>query len=542
MIPACFMPLPKVDIRPRRSMAFFAVLAILMVIASYLFVLALAAACVYLPYLALSLSESPGFYVLALFLFGIAIAGAMLWSLVPRPDQFVAPGMLLDRSAQPRLYAELDDIAASLNERLPGEVYLIPDANAFVADRGGVMGFGSRRVMGLGIPLFSALTVSQFRAVLAHEFGHYYGGDTSLGPWVHRTKTAMVRIFENVGSLGQLARIAVLGVMYLVVASVLKAYFKLFLRAINMVSRRQEHRADELACLVAGREPLIEGLRSIHGAAMAWPTYWQNEVAPVLGSGTLPALGDGFARFMSAPEIANALNKSLEKNLQEAKTSPYDTHPPLRDRISATERLPTLSAEQDTRPAATLLDHLQALELHFIEDRIPDIKPGTLKYVSWDEIALRVTIPGWQKAVAAHAADLKGVTAALLPSQMSKFPEIGSRIPDPKGMLLAPNQRTQRAGMLFASALALALLDSRWELHLQPGVFRLRRDTDEWNPFLAVQELMAGKLSRDAWVNKCQALGISELKLSREERSAAAQPSDSSAQRALFDADTGPAA
>jgi Zn-dependent protease with chaperone function len=265
------MTFTKIDIRPRRSMALFAVLAVLMVIASYLFVLVLAAACVYLPYLVFSISDSPGFQTLALFLFGIVIAATMLWSLVPRRDKFEAPGMLLNRSTQPRLYAEIDDIAASLNERLPGEVYLIPNPNAFVADRGGVMGFGSRRVMGLGLPLFSVLTVSQFRAVLAHEFAHYYGGDTSLGPWVYRTKMAIVRIFENIGSLGELARIAILGVMYFVVASVLKAYFKLFLRAINLVSRRQEYRADELACLVAGREPLTDGLlhsRGRHGLAV----------------------------------------------------------------------------------------------------------------------------------------------------------------------------------------------------------------------------------------------------------------------------------
>ncbi len=185
-------------------MTLFAVLAILMVIASYLFVLILAAACVYLPYLALD-SGTPGFQMIALFLFGIVIAVTMLWSLVPRRDKFVAPGMPIFRLDQGRLFAELDDIAASLNERLPGDVYLIPDANAFVADRGGVMGFGSRRVMGLGLPLFAVLTVSQFRAVLAHEFAHYYGGDTSLGPWVYRTKMAIVRIFQNVGSLGQLA-------------------------------------------------------------------------------------------------------------------------------------------------------------------------------------------------------------------------------------------------------------------------------------------------------------------------------------------------
>jgi Zn-dependent protease with chaperone function len=534
MIPPRFMPLTNVDIRPRRSMTFFAVLAIVMVIASYLFVLILAAACVYLPYLLVSLG-SPGFQTLILFLFGIVVAATLLWSLVPRRDKFVAPGMPLFRQDQPRLFAELDDIAASLNERLPGDVYLIPDANAFVADRDGFLGFGSRCIMGLGLPLFSVLTVSQFRAVLAHEFAHYYGGDTSLGPWVYRTKTAIVRIFQNVGSLRQFTRVAIIRAMYLAIAAVLNAYSKLFLRAINLVSRRQEYRADELACLVAGRQPLIDGLRTIHGAAMAWPFYWQSEVAPVLGDGTLPALGDGFARFMTAPHISDTVNKNLQKNLQEAKTNRYDTHPALRDRISATETLPAFAALEDTRRATTLLDHWQDIELKFVENRIPDIKPGTLKYVSWDEVALRVKVPSWQKAVATHAAILKGVTAESIPDQIPKLPEIGSTIPDPKGILLTREQRTQRAGQLFAAALVVALIENGWEVTVQPGIFKLRRGADELNPFAAVVELMAGKRSREDWVRQCKTLGISQLPLSAAERIASTGPSD--IQPTLFDSE-----
>jgi heat shock protein HtpX len=500
-------------------MAFFAVLAIFMVMASYIFVLLVAAACVCMPYLVLQ-SGTPGFQIIALFFFGIIVAATMLWSLVPRRDKFVVPGMPLFRQDQRRLFAELDDLAASLNERLPSEVYLIPEANAFVADRGGVMGFGSHRIMGLGLPLFSVLTISQFRAVLAHEFAHYYGGDTSLGPWVYRTKLAIIRIFQNVGSLGKLARIAILGIMYHVVATILRAYFTLFLRAINLVSRRQEYRADELACLVVGCQPLIDGLRAIHGAAMVWPLYWQSEVAPLLGESVLPAIGDGFTRFMAVPHISEAVRKNIEKNLQEAKTNPYDTHPPLRDRISAIEKLPALSTPEDTQPATTLLDHLQDLELHFIENRIPGIKPGTLKYVSWDDVAIRVSIPAWQKAIAAQPDVLKGVTAESIPDQVSKFPEIGSRIPDPKGMLLTPDQRAQRAGQLFAAALTLALIENRWELKVQPGIFQLRRGTDDLNPFAAVAELRAGKLSREDWVRQCKTLGISQLALSAAERNA----------------------
>jgi heat shock protein HtpX len=147
--------------------------------------------------------HAAGFQTLALFLFGVLIAAAMLWSLVPRRDLFEPPGMLLDRSSQPRLFAEIDNIAAALNEALPASVYLIGEANAFVSDRGGVLGFGSQRIMGLGLPLFSVLSVSQFRAILAHEFAHYYGGDTSLGPWVYRTQR-----WPSSASLKTLARLA----------------------------------------------------------------------------------------------------------------------------------------------------------------------------------------------------------------------------------------------------------------------------------------------------------------------------------------------
>jgi len=76
---------------------------------------------------------------------------------------------------------------------MPREVYLIPSSNAWVASRGGIMGIGSRRVMAVGIPLLQTLTISPFSAVLAHEFGHYRGGDVKLGPWIYKTRLAILR-------------------------------------------------------------------------------------------------------------------------------------------------------------------------------------------------------------------------------------------------------------------------------------------------------------------------------------------------------------
>ena len=100
------MSFPTVEIRRRPSLALFAIAAMAMVVGSYMFVLLLAAACVLFPYLFLINAESINVQVL--FLFGIVIAGALVWALIPRRHKFERPGMLLDPKAHPRLFAELE--------------------------------------------------------------------------------------------------------------------------------------------------------------------------------------------------------------------------------------------------------------------------------------------------------------------------------------------------------------------------------------------------------------------------------------------------
>lgn len=321
------MPRAKVIIAPRRSVALLALLAITMVITSYAVVILLAAACVYLPYLILtnaeSVTESLPAQLAILFVGGILAAGAMLWSLVPRRDKFEAPGLLLERSEHPALFKEIDLISASLSEPVPGEVYLIGDVNAFVRNRGGVLGIGSRRVLAIGLPLLSLLTVSEIRAILAHEFAHYYSGDTRMGPWVYRAQSAMIRTFQKISSLGErTGRLAALQLMYIVVTFVLKWNFIFFLRVINFVSRRREFRADELACLVAGTEPMMRGLRKIHEGARGWPPYWSTEVVPVLEQGYIPPIADGLVQFLAAPQIAEKVALGIERELAEGSAIP----------------------------------------------------------------------------------------------------------------------------------------------------------------------------------------------------------------------------
>lgn len=513
-----------VTIPPRRSLALFVALAMIMVLLSYLAILLLAIACVYVPWLVLT--DVANFQTLALMVAGGIVAGSMIWSLIPRRDKFEAPGILLDRSHHPQLFAELDNIAAALREPLPCEVYLIGQANAFVADRGGVLGFGSRRVMGLGLPLLSALNISQFRAVLAHEFAHYYGGDTKLGPWLYRTKMAMIRTFQNMGSVGQAMRVAVMQVLYVVVFGILKGYWRLFLRAINFVSRRQEFRADELACIVAGTQPLASGLRSIHGAALAWPAFLKTELYPMFEEGCLPSITGGFARFLAAPAIAQQVEKGIETEIREGKVEPYDSHPPLRDRISAAEGLHVAAFPENTSPASTLLENIEHDEVKFLQFADPELMQKPLRRASWDERATTVVIPSWTSAVREYASLLQGITAGNLFDSLGRLPQIAPHIRDPKGMLLAPEQRIERARSLLATAVALAMLNNGWKLHSLPGEFYLERGCEQVNPFDLVFQLSNGTISPEAWTIKCKELGIEAAPLAETERVAAAASQD----------------
>jgi heat shock protein HtpX len=130
----------------------------------------------------------------------LGAAFVVLLSILPRPDRFIPPGPLLTEPEHPALFGAIREIAGKTGQAMPVEVYLDPDLNAYVAQRGGVMGFGSRRIMGLGLPLLQLLSISELKAVLAHEFGHYHGGDTALGPWIYKTRSAIVRTVQSLAA------------------------------------------------------------------------------------------------------------------------------------------------------------------------------------------------------------------------------------------------------------------------------------------------------------------------------------------------------
>jgi heat shock protein HtpX len=492
-----------------------AVLAVVLMVGFYILALAVALGLFLVPVLEIAVAKQVHPQLVIICVIGGLV---VLWSIVPRPDRFNPPGPRLTPEQHPRLFAEIESVAKATGQEMPVEVYLDPEVNAWVAQRGGLMGFGSRRVMGIGLPLMAAISTPQLRAVLAHEFGHYSAGDTKLGPWVYKTRGAIIRTIQNLAKSGRRF------LPYIFVG-----YGKLYLRITHAISRRQELAADALAVRVAGAAAHAGALRTIHRAGIGFNAYVGNELNPVLGAGYLPPVAAGFTQFMAASSVATAVDDVLAKELREAKSDPYDTHPALRERLAAigdvvgqvapsegavpvsrsgeTGAAPFAPKGTDPTPALALLNDVPMLEVQLVSVMIK--KP--LKPLDWRAVATQVYVPMWQDHLKAHGGGLKGVRPPDLPALVTNATAFANRFTTTQG---TPEERTRIAFGIAGAALALALHRQGWTLEADPGAeVALRKGDAVINAFEVIPRMADGTIKAVAWRQTCDEVGLSQVDL-----------------------------
>jgi heat shock protein HtpX len=482
------------------------------VLISYLIAVAVALVFLFLPFLLFVLVPITNstflFGRLLLSAFGVAVGLTILWSLIPKKATFNPNGVPIDLAKEPRLAAEIKAIATALREPMPTEVYLLAEANAFVMERSDSFGASKRRVMGLGLPLLQMLSVAQFRAVLAHEFAHYYAGDTRLGPWVYNTQRSMARAYQNLGRKSDvirfLTRWAIVAGAYIALMAAMRAYWKLFLRITHAISRRQEFRSDELACHVAGSEALIGGLEGIRKCQAGLNSYWSSFVVPAAMSGFQPELAGGFLRFMQAPQIVKATSDFLAQQASITKSSPYDSHPPLNKRIERAKRFnlpaPTDStAVSSEAPMIALIDDLSPLEGDLLKKLIPVTAAANLKPLIWETDGAGVYIPAWRKQVAGFLPFLSAKKLDDFPMLVLDPRPLAALVPNPPKVRLNQNQQIGRAYDILFCAFSLCLLDNGWKLTAEPGNLVLEKGERKVDPSEVMNAIRGGKLTVVAW-------------------------------------------
>jgi Zn-dependent protease with chaperone function len=175
---------------------------------------------------------------------------------------------------QPRLFDFIRRVCEETNAPFPHRVFLNYEVNAAVFYDDSVLSLFRRtpKNLLLGMGLVNMLNLSEFKAVLAHEFGHFTQNSMKLGTYVYTANRiigdmvfgrdwldiAVLRLREGN------ERIAWLGWMIWGVLAGFRKVLEGFFYAINFLnlslSRRMEFQADLVAVSVTGSDAIINGL------------------------------------------------------------------------------------------------------------------------------------------------------------------------------------------------------------------------------------------------------------------------------------------
>ncbi|HKX43735.1 MAG TPA: M48 family metallopeptidase [Burkholderiaceae bacterium] len=193
-------------------------------------------------------------------------------------------GIEITPAQQPELFRFLHHLADKAGAPRPHKVFVSPRVNAAVFYDLSLLNLilPSRKNLEIGLGLVNALTLGEFRAVLAHEFGHFAQRAMAVGRWVYMAQQIAAQLVARrdklddfLGALSRLdPRVAWVGwILRLVVWSIrslVESAFQVVVLMQRALSREMELNADLVAVSLTGSDALIHALHRLNAADDAW--------------------------------------------------------------------------------------------------------------------------------------------------------------------------------------------------------------------------------------------------------------------------------
>jgi Zn-dependent protease with chaperone function len=178
---------------------------------------------------------------------------------------------------QPALFAFIRKLSEETQTSFPKKIYISPEVNAcvFYDSSFWSMLLPVKKNLQIGLGLVNVLTVSEFKAVVAHEFGHFSQRSMKLGSFVYNVNKVIYNmLYHNSGYGNTLNVWANIHGLFAVFAAltvrivkciqwVLQKMYALINKNYMALSREMEFHADAVAASVSGSDSLITALRRL---------------------------------------------------------------------------------------------------------------------------------------------------------------------------------------------------------------------------------------------------------------------------------------
>jgi Zn-dependent protease with chaperone function len=254
--------------------------SIILFIATYVVLviagLAVAALCVLAAYLIVSTVLNLWLIMLSVGLVVMAVLIIFfLFKFVIKKTSVDRSGMTeIKRDEHPLLFEFIARVASETRTPLPRKVFISSDVNAYVFYDSTFwsMFLPIRKNLNIGLGLVNCVSLSEFKAILAHEFGHFSQRSMKLNSYVYHVNHIIHNmLFDNKGYGETLQGFADLNGVFSLVAGMtvgvvraiqfaLEKVYGIVSRRSMALSRQMEFHADAVAASVSGSTPLVRAL------------------------------------------------------------------------------------------------------------------------------------------------------------------------------------------------------------------------------------------------------------------------------------------
>lgn len=192
----------------------------------------------------------------------------------------------INKEEQPKLFELIESIAIQIDIHFPQKVFVASgvDAMVFYDSNFRNLFFPSKENLVIGLGLINSVNESEFKAILAHEFGHFTQRSLNVFSYVYIENQIIYKMLIDEQFYQSLLknffqtifRLAWIVVFYSrIIRWILRKAYEIVSKSYMALSREMENHADEISARVAGSMPAITSLLRASLAMDSFNYIWQ---------------------------------------------------------------------------------------------------------------------------------------------------------------------------------------------------------------------------------------------------------------------------
>ena len=292
----------------------------------------------------------------------------------------------LEKNENPELWNFVYQICKETHAPTPKSIYVDPEVNAYVSYTNTWLSLflPVKKELTIGLGLVSCLNLSEFKAVMSHEFGHFAQRSMKIGSYIMTANTIIHDMIFSRDRWDELLaqwrasdiRLSAAAWVITPIIWVIRQILNLFYQFLNIMysslSIEMEFNADKVAVSTSGSDAIISGLWKLDNGSENWNKTMNHAY---IASQKKIFVNNLYLHNLLAMERGNDKQRELLNNLPEdsrggkkffstsknSKTSMYASHPP-NDKREDNAKAPYIACDEDARSPWILFSSKENLQ------------------------------------------------------------------------------------------------------------------------------------------------------------------------------------